>query len=33
MEVPHGGASCQGDHPGVTDGLVGRQTGGWVQLQ
>lgn len=33
MEVPHGGAGRHGDHPGVTDGLVSRQAGGWVQQQ
>lgn len=27
MQVPGGGTGCQGEHPGVTDGLLGRQAG------
>lgn len=33
MEVPHGGAGCHGDHPGVTNGLVGGQAGSRVRRQ
>lgn len=33
MEVPHGGAGRHGGHPGMADGLVGRQAGSWVQWQ
>lgn len=33
MQVPGGGTGRQGEHPGVTDGLLGRQAGSRVCLQ
>lgn len=33
MQVPGGGTRRQGEHPGVTDGLLGCRADGWVRLQ